>query len=331
MKKILLLDTAVATLNMGDEIIGQSIRRQLDGLFRNHYMITLPSHTPLYTTWQQLLYPGNMKVYAHADLKFLCGTNALYTNMLRPLPQWNIHLGNHRLVQNTICLGVGLGCKSKKVNLYTKRLYRNVLSRQYAHSVRDDETKQFLERLGYQAWNTGCPTLWSLTPAHCKNIPTAKSDRVVFTLTHYMADEQNDQKMIEILQNNYREIYFWPQCFEDLSYLKCLGKDKGVTILPPNLRAYDELLRTEIDYVGNRLHGGIFALQHKRRSIILSIDYRAENMSRTYSIPILKRENVSDLLERKIRSSFETSILGLDFELIERWKEQFMDDEDTFS
>ena len=72
-------------------------------------------------------------------------------------------------------------------------------------------------------------------------------------------------------------------------------------------------------------------MQHKRRSIILSIDYRAENMSRTYSIPILKRENVSDLLERKIRSSFETSILGLDFELIERWKEQFMDDEDTFS
>ena len=64
-----------------------------------------------------------MSLYEEADYKFLCGTNALYTNMLRPMPTWNINIFNYGLFKNTICLGVGLGVNSKKVNFYTKKFY----------------------------------------------------------------------------------------------------------------------------------------------------------------------------------------------------------------
>lgn len=36
------------------------------------------------------------------------------------------------------------------------------------------KTKVFLEEMGFKAWNTGCPTLWGLTPEFCTEIPSKK-------------------------------------------------------------------------------------------------------------------------------------------------------------
>lgn len=323
MKKILLLDTSIATLNMGDEIINISIKENMGELLKKNYYITMPTHTPLFYKYQNALYPKKLDIYKSADYKFLCGTNALYTNMLRPLPNWNIHLLNTGLVKNTILFGVGIGENSKAMNLYTKILYKKVLSNEYIHSTRDEKTKKMLEQLGLKAANTGCPTLWKLTPEFCKEIPTSKSDSVIFTLTYYHKDILNDKEMIKILKKCYKNVYFWPQCIMDLDYLKELGEDDGVSIVSPNLENYHDILGEEIDYVGNRLHGGVFALQHKRRSIIIAIDYRAREMQKNYSIPCIDRENISKELEDKILSTWHTEISGLDFNKIEQWKKQF--------
>ncbi|PDY22114.1 capsular biosynthesis protein [Bacillus cereus] len=323
MKKILLLDTSVATLNMGDDIINISIKNNMEELLKDNYYITMPTHTPLFYKYQNLLYPKKLDIYKNADYKFLCGTNALYTNMLRPLPNWNIHLFNTKLVQNTILFGVGIGENSKNINLYTKTLYKKVLSKEYVHSTRDEKTKVMLENMGFKAENTGCPTLWKLTPEFCKEIPTTKRESVIFTLTYYHKDIPNDIEMIKILKRSYKKVYFWPQCALDLDYLKELGESEGVTIISPNLENYDAILSEDIDYVGNRLHGGVFALQHKKRAIIIAIDYRAREMKKNYSIPVLDRENIVEELEGKISSEWRTEITGLDFDKIEKWKKQF--------
>ncbi|MED1089155.1 polysaccharide pyruvyl transferase family protein [Bacillus paramycoides] len=323
MKKILLLDTSVATLNMGDDIINISIKNNMEELLKDNYYITMPTHTPLFYKYQNLLYPQKLDIYKNADYKFLCGTNALYTNMLRPLPNWNIHLFNTKLVQNTILFGVGIGENSKNINLYTKTLYKKVLSKEYVHSTRDEKTKVMLENMGFKAENTGCPTLWKLTPEFCREIPTTKSESVIFTLTYYHKDMLNDTEMIKILKRSYKKVYFWPQCALDLNYLEELGESDGVTIISPNLENYDAILSEDIDYVGNRLHGGVFALQHKKRAIIIAIDYRAREMKKNYSIPVLDRENIVEELEAKIFSKWGTEITGLDFDKIEKWKKQF--------
>lgn len=322
MKKILLLDTSIATFNIGDEIINDSIKRNWPELFQKNYIATYPAHTPPYTWWQQLLFSKKFSNLQNVDYKFLCGTNALYTNMIRPLPVWNIYAWNAAFLRGTILLGVGAGLNSHDINFYTRKLYKKVLSKQYIHSVRDSFTEELLGKLGFKALNTGCPTLWGLTSDFCKSIPTEKSDNVLFTLTGKQPDFLNDKLMIEILSKNYKELYFWPQTITDLDYLNTLG-EFHYKLVAPNLRAYDEVLTQKIDYVGSRLHGGIRALQHAKRSLIISIDYRAENMGANYSLPILKREDIGLCLETLINKSRDTMISGLNWDAINKWKAQF--------
>lgn len=322
MKKVLLLDTSIATFNIGDEIINNSIQNNWPELFRDNYICKYPVHTPPYAWWQQLLVSNKFRNLSSVDYKFLCGTNALYTNMVRPLPVWNLYLWNASFCKGTILLGVGAGINSKSVNYYTRKLYNNVLSHDFVHSTRDDYTRDMLIRLGFNAVNTGCPTLWGLTPEHCNLIPRKKSNSVVFTLTSKQPDLENDKLMIKILEESYDHVYFWPQTISDLDYLLSLG-DYEYMLVSPNLASYDKILDKDIDYVGNRLHGGIRALQHHKKSIIISIDYRAENMAKSYSLPVIKREKIGQLLKDKIEDTSETLITGLDWNQINDWKNQF--------
>lgn len=322
MKKILILDTSVATQNVGDTIINKSVEANWPELFESNFIVRFPSHTPPYSWWQQLFFPRKCNLAKNADLKFLCGTNALYTNMLRPIPQWNVHLWNANLLKETILLGVGAGINSSTVNFYTKKLYTTVLSRDFVHSVRDDYSEEMLTKLGFKVVNTGCPTIWGFTPDFCKSIPETKADSVIFTLTGYQQDVKNDKAMIRFLQRNYNRLLFWPQTFEDINYIKSLGEFK-FEIIPPNLESYDKVLEMDVDYVGNRLHGGIRALQHKKRSIIISIDYRAANMLKDFSLPIIRREDIEERLDDAINSKAPTIVTGLDFEKIATWKSQF--------
>ncbi|MGT2647328.1 polysaccharide pyruvyl transferase family protein [Streptococcus uberis] len=327
MKSILLLDTGVGSLNQGDEIINISIRKNWAELYKNNYVMKLATHTPMYTRLQQIIYNNKLSVFQNSDVKFLCGTNALYTNMFRPLPSWNINLLDYKLAKGTVCLGTGIGVNSKKVNFYTRELYKRVLSHNHIHSTRDEKTADFLKSLGFKAVNTSCPTMWGLTPEHCAQITHKKSKKAVFTLTYYEADKNNDIEMINILKRNYEELYFWPQCLKDYEYFLTLDKNDLVKVISPNLEEYDNLLNNEeVDYIGNRLHGGIFALQHKRRSIIIAIDYRAIEMKKSYSFQCIERENIPEKLENLINSDWETKITGIDFDLIDEWKRQFINE-----
>ncbi|WP_257210723.1 polysaccharide pyruvyl transferase family protein [Actinomyces ruminis] len=209
------------------------------------------------------------------------------------------------------------------MNRYTRALFRKVLAHDVVHSVRDDRTKRLLETIGLRAWNTGCPTLWALTPEHCARIPRSKSPAVVFTLTSYQPDRTNDAAMVGILREHYRRICFWPQGVDDLAYLRSLSDMSGIEIVPPNVDAYSAVLETGVDYVGNRLHGGIFALQHGCRAIIVSIDYRAREMGKDYSLTLVERPDIAAELPGMIEDSWETRLDGLDFALIDRWKAQF--------
>jgi polysaccharide pyruvyl transferase WcaK-like protein len=80
-----------------------------------------------------------------------------------------------------------------------------------------------------------------------------------------------------------------------------------------------------VDYVGTRLHGGVFALQNSCRSIIISIDHRAEGFHQTNNLPILKRSEISQKLEKMICSEFKTEIV-INQKAIAEFKSQFRAD-----
>ncbi|ASF38491.1 capsular biosynthesis protein [Halobacillus halophilus] len=320
MENVLLLDTSVGSLNKGDDIIMKCIKNHLKEITINDYLLTLPTHVTPFQWYQVLRNSNRVKIYKEAKYKFVGGTNLLTMNMLTHFPQWNINLLNYQPLKGSVLLGVGAG-KGETMNRYTKILYKRVLSHEYIHSVRDERTKRFVEEIGLRAINTGCPTLWALDKEFCKTIPTGKSRSVIFTLTHHSKDYVKDQLLIDTLLTNYSKVHFWIQDKKDLGYLQLFKGIEHIHIVSPTLEAFEETLKEDVDYIGTRLHGGIFAMRHGKRSIIIGIDERARGMSETYNINMLDRIDM-EKLEDKINSRFVTDI-NIKHKAIDQWLNQF--------
>lgn len=239
--------------------------------------------------------------------------------------QWKINLIDALFLKNIILMGVGWWQYQRKPNFYTKYLLKKVLSRNFLHSVRDSQAEEMLKSIGIKnIINTGCMTMWQLTQEHCEKIPITKSDNVVFTITDYNKDSLLDQKFINILNKNYKKIYFWPQGSGDLEYIKTLNNVSNINILGGNLISYDELLDDKsisLDFIGTRLHAGIRALQKLRRTIILGIDNRAEEKKKDFNLNVLSRVDI-DKLETFLKNDFETKI-RINEENINIWRNQF--------
>lgn len=323
MKKILLLDTSIGTSNLGDEIIMECVEEELEFITTNHFLYHMPTHLPAFSSfsvWRNSLAVQN---YSNCDWKFAGGSNLLVKDLKTHYPQWNIHPFNSKPLRGTILVGVGAGA-GDYTNKYTTKLYRKVLNHEYYHSVRDERSKEYVESLGLKAINTGCVTMWKLTPTFCREIPTSKADNVVFTLTGRNEPDPLDQKLINILLENYAHVSFWIQGDKDAAYLHMFDNIEGIEIIPPSKDAYDKVLsRENIEYIGTRLHGGIYALRHKKRAIIISIDERASSISKDTGLLTIEKTNI-DGIRSLINSEFETK-LNLPFDEIERWKRQFME------
>ena len=95
-------------------------------------------------------------------------------------------------------------------------------------------------------------------------------------------------------------------------------------ILPADVEAYERLLKCtdDIDYVGTRFHGGVFAMRHLKRALLITLDERMTAMQNRIPNNYIAREDIDRLLTRKIQSEFET-VVNIDVTAISKWKEQF--------
>jgi polysaccharide pyruvyl transferase WcaK-like protein len=321
MKNILLLDTSVATLNKGDEIIMECVREELQFLTKNNFVINLPTHISPFHSYQIWRNSNRVKVYKNADYKFVGGTNLLIPNMLTHFPQWNLNIFNYKAVAGCVLVGVGAGA-GEKTNKYTKHLYKKLLNHEFFHSARDERSRQIMENYGVKALNTGCVTMWKLTPEFCKQIPTKKADRVVFTLTSSVNKDEKDQELIDILLKNYKQVYFWPQGIDDYDYFKQFNNIDDIILIDSDLKTYDKLLNGDnLDYVGTRLHGGVYAMRHKKRTIIISIDERAREINKCNNLNCIEKSHIQKL-DELINSEFTTEI-RMPYDEINKWKNQF--------
>ena len=311
-KKILLIDTSIGTSNIGDQIIMDSINSKINLISKNKNIFRISSHQK----------PGfnGKRLIKNSSYQFICGTNLLGYSFLKR-DQLRIGLLESGLSKNFILLGVGWRQYNNKINYFNKFKIKSLINKNNIHSVRDEFTKKKLEKLGFDnVLNTCCPTTWNLTNEHMLSINFKKKEKVIFTLTDYNKNIDLDKKLIEILSRNYQELYFWEQGLKDLQYLKSLNlkKIKNIKIVQPNLGELDKLLTNEkIDYVGTRLHAGIRALQKKQRSIIISIDNRAKEISSDIDLKIIERKNI-DFLESFIYDE-NPYILKIPFKEIEKW------------
>lgn len=318
MKKIVLFNPSISSMNIGDEIISNSAKNQMDFLLNSNFCVDVSTHLPT-----SLYY---MRYLTDADYSLVLGSNLLKSTFFGFKRQWDITLKSTIYLPKSTLIGAGWWQYNNKPNLYTKMLLKKILNKDMVHSVRDEYTKETLKSIGINnVINTSCATMWGLTQTHTDQIPSFKSDSVVFTITDYNKDYNKDKLFIETLINNYDRVYFWPQGIGDLTYFNNLNIDKKylVNILNPNLESFDRLLDDEsIDYIGTRLHGGIRALQKKRRTMIIGIDNRAIEKKKSFNLKVLNRDDIEELSRSFINSKCKMDII-IPNKNIELFKNQF--------
>jgi hypothetical protein len=316
-KTIHLIDTAIASDNIGDEIIVEACRDALSNILCDAYVTTSSSHDGLG--------PSGRKLVAASDLVFLLGTNALSAKSAKWRKPFNWHVTHADLPAldgKVILFGVGAHRAFSAVKLMQRRFLRRVLSKRYSHSVRDASALAMLEACELQGANTACPTLWRWRDKQ----PQTNHDKareVCFSLTSHKVDPHNDRLMIDILKSTYDHLWFWPQQQGDIPYLRSLDRDNGVSIIPPNLASYDDILRSRsVDVIGTRLHGTIRGLMHGRRSIVIAIDNRANELGEATGLPMVRRPDIEMRLRTFASASWETRLRINAFEC-ERFLGQF--------
>lgn len=259
----------------------QAVNDVIHSVFPDARVFRLPSHEALSRRSYYFL--------RQSDLCLIGGTNVLASK------GWRLRWRDSIFLRNAICLGVTWGGTRPKPSFRDRVLLRRVLDESKVHSARDQYTKGLLEQIGVASVSTSCPTMWMLGPEHCATIPHTKSKNVVFTLTAYRSDPTIDREMIEVLKQHYQTLYFFPQMHGDCEYFQHLNVDR-VRVIGPNLRSYDQFLANEeVDYVGSRLHGGIRALQFKKRTLIIAIDHRSTEIANDTGLPVLQRSEMKDL------------------------------------
>lgn len=287
-----LFDVSVCSTNLGDQIITEFVMKELNKLLLNHQITNVPTHDFIgLHAYKQIL---------RSKFSIVGGSNLLSSNM--PFyRQWKLKLFDPLIISNVILLGVGWWQYQESTNLYTKLALKNLLSKHNFHSVRDSYTQEMLNKIGIpNVLNTGCPTMWGLTPEHCFDIPSLKADNVVTTITDYNFDGEIEREFLELLLKNYKKVYVWLQGDNDRIRLQEIGMLSKLHVIPPSLSAYRNIIANRdlsLDYIGTRLHAGIYALNYKIRTLVLAIDNRAIEISKDTNLPSCSRKDVKYIQE----------------------------------
>ena len=318
-RKVTVLDTAAASTNLGDQVIMESVRAEIASLFADSALFTVASHEWMGAQSRRLIRQSNWTI---------AGGTSLLSSRMWFRCNWKVRPIDALSGLNVILMGVGWYQYQGAADPYSAWMLRHLLSRRCLHSVRDSYTLRKLASIGVtNAVNTGCPTLWPLTAAHCGRVPRRKADSVLTAVNSYpkLFDRAADQRMLQILRRHYRDVYLWIQTHTDYEYARSL--DAELIFVNPSLSALDAVLTSnlDIDYVGNRLHAGIRALQKRRRTVILEIDNRAREMGRDFGLPTVARTDF-DALERMIVEPASIAVRP-PYPDIERWKGQFREGE----
>ena len=321
---IAIFDTTIGSSNHGDDIIQNSIISELSPLIDESFVMKLGTHVPNFRTINYFTNDFKIAFTNSCDYKFILGTNLLSSNLVKSNGQWPIGLISAKLYRDSILVGVGTTYEGRDLSPFSKLIYKKILRKDIIHSVRDENCKRLLGSIGYQAINTGCPTLWKLTPEFCESIPTKKSRNVIISLSGYdkQKSEKDDMEMLRQINALYDTKYFWAQTIADERYLRRLPIDSSNYKMIYSLPSFTKVCKEgDVDYVGTRLHGGVFALQNKVRAIVIAIDHRARGFHEDNNLNILNRQDIQGLSEI-LTSDIHTEI-RTDQAAIRLWKEQF--------
>ena len=299
------------SINLGDLIIGDSIRKELRAIIPGARIKRISSHEPvplfkLYDIWR-------------SRFVIVGGTNLLSSDV-ETYNQWKIGKFGKLAVRNAVLMGAGWWQYQPPALQTSRDFYRTVLSRKRIHSLRDSYSLgRFREMSDWSAVNTSCPTMWSIGEKLVNKRP--KSNVVLATVTDYLPSPPEDKAFLKFLLSKYQRVFMWPQGSYDAAYITSLGE--SVVLLEHSLESLNSFLTANpgCDYVGTRLHCGIYCLGRGHRSLIVTVDNRALEIAKDTMLPVIPRGDLQ-ALSHWLNAPRPVS-MTIDQRSIELWKRQF--------
>lgn len=310
------------SINLGDIIIYQSVRKILDSLFPNYEIIRISSHAPLEMR--------HFKLIKEAKYTFVGGTNIFSSDIVNGFAQLPIRQNKWKRwilpgVRDIIFLGAGWGVGyNMPMKLRTWIFYKLIMNKRLFHSARDSYSARKMNSL-VKIVNTSCPTVWDINKYDVNRLK--RHSTCLLTLTDYNQDQDHDSKLIEICLSHFSKIVFFPQGKWDIDYLNTLkvfvnNKNK-FHILSHDITEYFQFVdNEEYTYVGTRLHGGIRCMQAGRSAAIIGIDNRAIEMGLDVGLSVINRGD-TDSLVRWLNMERIFDKIRLPEDNINKWKSQF--------
>lgn len=304
--------------NLGDVLIHESVISEIRQLAPDYKIVRLSTHVPVENKMFSDLSGCSIGVVGGSNL---LGNSWLIWHKLKLFRQWKLSVAAASYAPPTVLMGVGWTQYQGKPDRHNRTLLDKLLARDMIHSVRDDYTKEKLECIGItNVVNTGCPTIWPMVQKLRRDRCQDKSDVVLTMLTDYSRRPITDRRLLTMLKRYYRRVVFWPQGEKDQKYVSQLGVK--VESLAHTLNALDHFVASEqFDYIGTRLHGGIYCLRRGIRTLILGIDNRALEMKRSINLPVLARGDFEGIRQWIMMST--ASDIRIDKDAISRWRAAF--------
>lgn len=134
--EIIILNTAMGSDNLGDEIIMYYYSKAMEGIISPQNLYNIATHKKISDT--------DVERLLNCKYAVIIGTNILS-------PQMELYSGwkfDNRLIRmrNVVLVGVGWW-GYKKPSIYSKYVYKNILSKNVIHSVRDEQTYRILKSI----------------------------------------------------------------------------------------------------------------------------------------------------------------------------------------
>ncbi|WP_062379492.1 polysaccharide pyruvyl transferase family protein [Demequina pelophila] len=307
MRSVALLDTSLDSNNAGDQIIVDSILREIPEL---RSAPRLPTHRPMS--------PEELEVATAAEILVFTGTNVLSSSIGRHR-QWQLSEPEQRALEGKVVfLGVGWWQYEPEFSSDGADSVRRLAFAGLPVSVRDDHSAQMLQSQGIAAVNTNCPTMWSL--GRDQPHPGAGKECVA-TVTDYRPSPVQDRLMMAALARHYSKVLVWPQGTRDRSYIEKLRLGRNFEVLEMGVQSFEDAVRGR-DYVGTRLHAGMRAAQLSSPALIVAIDNRAAEIARDTGIAVVPRTFWHSALRRLLRGRGH-SVLELRDDARTAWVREF--------
>jgi exopolysaccharide biosynthesis predicted pyruvyltransferase EpsI len=310
--------------NLGDLIIHDSVKKLLEELFPGKEIIRISTHAFLAKKEKMIV---NNSLYT-----FVGGTNILTSDIrhfprLTPVKRKGFYLfpGFNKVI---LC-GVGWATYDQQMDWATRFYYKSILRKNVLHSARDNYSVTKLKEAGFRnVLHTSCPTTWDINTSFSNKFNSSYG-KVLLMLTNYNKNEITDNKLMEtILHTDAHEIYFFPQSSLDSTYISTLPAFKNnrskFKLLDHKLSEFYSLISSvKLNYIGNRLHGGIKCLASDQPAMIISLDNRAIEMCKSIHLNVAERDDFS-LVKKWISNEYVPPPVTLPLENIKHWKTQFV-------